>query len=64
MARDADGFGAAGDAELLGGQRPQPSTTASAPVEETANMAVFMASDKASGMAGTTVTSTMGSLDE
>ena len=31
---------------------------------ETANMAVFMASDKASGMTGTTVNLTMGSLDD
>jgi hypothetical protein len=29
-----------------------------------ANMAVFMASDKASGMTGTTVNLTMGSLDD
>jgi NAD(P)-dependent dehydrogenase (short-subunit alcohol dehydrogenase family) len=33
-------------------------------LEETANMAVFMASDKASGMTGTTVNLTMGSLDD
>jgi enoyl-[acyl-carrier-protein] reductase (NADH) len=31
---------------------------------EMANMAVFMASDKASGMTGTTVNLTMGSLDD
>ncbi len=31
---------------------------------EVANMAVFMASDKASGMTGTTVNLTMGSLDD
>jgi NAD(P)-dependent dehydrogenase (short-subunit alcohol dehydrogenase family) len=31
---------------------------------ETANLAVFMASDKASGMTGTTVNLTMGSLDD
>jgi enoyl-[acyl-carrier-protein] reductase (NADH) len=31
---------------------------------ETANMAVFMASDKASGMTGTTVNLAMGSLDD
>jgi NAD(P)-dependent dehydrogenase (short-subunit alcohol dehydrogenase family) len=31
---------------------------------ETANMAVFMASDKASGMTGTTVNLSMGSLDD
>jgi NAD(P)-dependent dehydrogenase (short-subunit alcohol dehydrogenase family) len=31
---------------------------------ETANVAVFMASDKASGMTGTTVNLTMGSLDD
>jgi NAD(P)-dependent dehydrogenase (short-subunit alcohol dehydrogenase family) len=33
-------------------------------LEEMANMAVFMASDKASGMTGTTVNMTMGSLDD
>jgi NAD(P)-dependent dehydrogenase (short-subunit alcohol dehydrogenase family) len=33
-------------------------------LEETANMAVFMASDQASGMTGTTVNLTMGSLDD
>src|SRR5215208_7263082 len=33
-------------------------------LEEMANMAVFMASDKASGMTGTTVNLTMGSLDD
>ena len=33
-------------------------------LEETANMAVFMASDKSSGMTGTTVNLTMGSLDD
>jgi NAD(P)-dependent dehydrogenase (short-subunit alcohol dehydrogenase family) len=33
-------------------------------LEETANMAVFMASDEASGMTGTTVNLTMGSLDD
>lgn len=33
-------------------------------VEEVAHMAVFMASDKASGMTGTTVNLTMGSLDD
>jgi NAD(P)-dependent dehydrogenase (short-subunit alcohol dehydrogenase family) len=33
-------------------------------VEEMANTAVFMASDKASGMTGTTVNLTMGSLDD
>jgi NAD(P)-dependent dehydrogenase (short-subunit alcohol dehydrogenase family) len=33
-------------------------------LEETANMAVFMASDKASGMTGTTVNLSMGSLDD
>ena len=31
---------------------------------EMANVAVFMASDKASGMTGTTVNLTMGSLDD
>jgi enoyl-[acyl-carrier-protein] reductase (NADH) len=31
---------------------------------EVANVAVFMASDKASGMTGTTVNLTMGSLDD
>ena len=33
-------------------------------LEEMANMAVFMASDKASGMTGTIVNLTMGSLDD
>lgn len=33
-------------------------------LEETANTAVFLASDKASGMTGTTVNLTMGSLDD
>ena len=33
-------------------------------LDELANMAVFMASDKASGMTGTTVNLTMGSLDD
>lgn len=33
-------------------------------LEEMANVAVFMASDKASGMTGTTVNLTMGSLDD
>jgi NAD(P)-dependent dehydrogenase (short-subunit alcohol dehydrogenase family) len=33
-------------------------------LQEVANMAVFMASDKASGMTGTTVNLTMGSLDD
>jgi NAD(P)-dependent dehydrogenase (short-subunit alcohol dehydrogenase family) len=33
-------------------------------LEETADMAVFMASDQASGMTGTTVNLTMGSLDD
>jgi enoyl-[acyl-carrier-protein] reductase (NADH) len=33
-------------------------------LEEMANMAVFMASDKASGMTGNTVNLTMGSLDD
>ena len=33
-------------------------------LEEMTNMAVFMASDKASGMTGTTVNLTMGSLDD
>jgi NAD(P)-dependent dehydrogenase (short-subunit alcohol dehydrogenase family) len=33
-------------------------------LEETANMAAFMASDQASGMTGTTVNLTMGSLDD
>ena len=32
--------------------------------EEMANVAVFMASDKASGMTGTTINLTMGSLDD
>src|SRR5215213_7234431 len=33
-------------------------------LEEMANMAVFLASDKASGMTGTTVNLTMGSMDD
>jgi NAD(P)-dependent dehydrogenase (short-subunit alcohol dehydrogenase family) len=33
-------------------------------LEELANMAVFMASDQASGMTGTTVNLTMGTLDD
>jgi enoyl-[acyl-carrier-protein] reductase (NADH) len=33
-------------------------------LEEMANVAVFMASEKASGMTGTTVNLTMGSLDD
>jgi NAD(P)-dependent dehydrogenase (short-subunit alcohol dehydrogenase family) len=33
-------------------------------LEEMANVAVFLASDKASGMTGTTVNLTMGSLDD
>ena len=33
-------------------------------LEEVANLAVFMASDRASGMTGTTVNLTMGSLDD
>jgi enoyl-[acyl-carrier-protein] reductase (NADH) len=33
-------------------------------LEEVANMAVFMPSDQASGMTGTTVNLTMGSLDD
>jgi enoyl-[acyl-carrier-protein] reductase (NADH) len=33
-------------------------------LEEVASMAVFMASDKASGMTGTTVNLTMGTLDD
>jgi enoyl-[acyl-carrier-protein] reductase (NADH) len=33
-------------------------------LEEVANMAVFLASDQASGMTGTTVNLTMGSLDD
>jgi NAD(P)-dependent dehydrogenase (short-subunit alcohol dehydrogenase family) len=33
-------------------------------LEEMANMVVFMASDEASGMTGTTVNLTMGSLDD
>jgi enoyl-[acyl-carrier-protein] reductase (NADH) len=33
-------------------------------LEEMANVAVFMASDRASGMTGTTVNLTMGSLDD
>jgi enoyl-[acyl-carrier-protein] reductase (NADH) len=34
------------------------------PLAEMADIAVFMASDKASGMTGTTVNLTMGSLDD
>jgi enoyl-[acyl-carrier-protein] reductase (NADH) len=33
-------------------------------LDEMANVAVFMASDKASGMTGTTVNLTVGSLDD
>jgi NAD(P)-dependent dehydrogenase (short-subunit alcohol dehydrogenase family) len=33
-------------------------------LEEMANLATFLASDKASGMTGTTVNLTMGSLDD
>jgi hypothetical protein len=33
-------------------------------LDEMASVAVFMASDKASGMTGTTVNLTMGSLDD
>jgi enoyl-[acyl-carrier-protein] reductase (NADH) len=33
-------------------------------LDEVANVAAFMASDKASGMTGTTVNLTMGSLDD
>jgi enoyl-[acyl-carrier-protein] reductase (NADH) len=33
-------------------------------LQEVANVAAFMASDKASGMTGTTVNLTMGSLDD
>ena len=33
-------------------------------LEEMANVAVFMASDQASGMTGTTVNLTMGSMDD
>jgi enoyl-[acyl-carrier-protein] reductase (NADH) len=33
-------------------------------LDELANVAVFMASDKASGMTGTTANLTMGSLDD
>ena len=33
-------------------------------IEELANVVAFMASDKASGMTGTTVNLTMGSLDD
>ncbi len=33
-------------------------------LEEVANMAAFVASDRASGMTGTTVNLTMGSLDD
>ena len=33
-------------------------------LEEVANLAVFMASDRASGMTGTTVNLTMGNVDD
>jgi len=45
---------------LAGRTHPQRLST----LEEMANAAVFMASDKASGMTGTTVNLTMGSLDD
>jgi NAD(P)-dependent dehydrogenase (short-subunit alcohol dehydrogenase family) len=45
---------------LAGRTHPRRPST----LEETANMAVFMASDQASGMTGTTVNLTMGSLDD
>jgi hypothetical protein len=41
-----------------------PHTRRLSTLEDTANMAVFMASDKASGMTGTTVDLSMGSLDD
>jgi NAD(P)-dependent dehydrogenase (short-subunit alcohol dehydrogenase family) len=45
---------------LAGSTHPRRVTT----LEDVANMAVFIASDKASGMTGTTVNLTMGSLDD
>jgi NAD(P)-dependent dehydrogenase (short-subunit alcohol dehydrogenase family) len=42
----------------------RPRSTLSTSPEEMANVAAFMASDKASGMTGTTVNLTMGSLDD
>jgi NAD(P)-dependent dehydrogenase (short-subunit alcohol dehydrogenase family) len=45
---------------LAGGTHPRRVIT----LDEVANMAVFMASDRASGMTGTTVNLTMGSLDD
>jgi hypothetical protein len=48
----------AGDA-----RKPNPPATAHA-LAEMADIAVFMASDKASGMTGTTVNLTMGSLND
>jgi NAD(P)-dependent dehydrogenase (short-subunit alcohol dehydrogenase family) len=46
----------------LGASRTHPRRLMT--LEEMANMAVFLASDKASGMTGTTVNLTMGSLDD
>ena len=48
--------------EELGASRTHPRRLST--LEELANMAVFMASDKASGMTGTTVNLSMGSLDD
>jgi enoyl-[acyl-carrier-protein] reductase (NADH) len=47
-------------AYLAGTAHPRRVTT----LAELANMAAFMASDQASGMTGTTVNLTMGSLDD
>ena len=46
--------------QLAGGTHPRRLST----LEELANMAVFMASERASGMIGTTVNLSMGSLDD
>jgi NAD(P)-dependent dehydrogenase (short-subunit alcohol dehydrogenase family) len=46
--------------QLAGGTHPRRLST----LEELANMAVFMASERASGMTGTTVNLSMGSLDD
>jgi hypothetical protein len=44
--------------------RNAPNRQAARDARETANVAVFRSSTKASGMTGTTVNLTMGSLDE
>jgi NAD(P)-dependent dehydrogenase (short-subunit alcohol dehydrogenase family) len=48
------------EAYLAGTTHPQRGMT----LQETADLAVFMASDRASGMTGTTVNLTMGALDD